>query len=402
MQRVTLLTVILVFCFISCRRADAVKDFKTPENDNIVVLGVPENKQNMTIINVNTISDMIDASDLIEEVRYIPLETKKKSLIGYYRKILIHNDKIFIMDDISAEAVLVFDMDGKFLYKVGAKGGAPNEFYNLAGMSIDRQKNELIIYDNRKRKMMYFSLNGEFIKSKNVNYRFYGSFGVLPSGDIVSCTNKSCYNTHLDQIDDYRLLYSDSTGSIVRAAFQYDDNAQLPMAWSDIIENGNELLYHPCFTNKLYDVSDSTVQLKYSITLHSKYSTFDVERLHDFNDVNAFNTYWSKTKNLDNAAENETHLYFSLSNNKGKTYCFYNKDTKNLIAFDDLSFDNDWIINFPVIYAHKEHFIATVTPRLLKMVKMRSDNLSPDVQQLIDSADDDDNPFLVFFKLKDF
>lgn len=391
----------LVLCFNSCRRS-SVDDFKSLDQDSTSISKIRENSKNAIIINVQDVSDIINASDLIEDVKYIPLETNDSSLIGYFRKILIYDNKIFIMDDMSAESVFIFDMNGNFITKIGTKGGAPNEFYKLAGMSIYKKKKELIVYDNKKKKMMYFTFNGKFIKSEKVNFRFYGSFAALPSGNIVSCTNKSCRNTHLGRWDDYRLVYTDSTGNINNVAFRYDDNEKLPMALSEIFDNGNSLLYQPCFKNELYEVTDSTFNFKYSIVLGSKFKSFNSKRLLSFKEINSFKQSWNNTTNLDNVAENDTHLYFSIANSNQKTFCFYDKRTKHVIVTNDMSFDSNWVINFPVIHAYKDYFIATVTPRLLKMVSDKSNSLSLDVQQLVKKKNDDDNSFLVMFKLKSF
>jgi hypothetical protein len=400
-----LFLIILVFICISCHQGDR-QSFVVPQLADVAILKEAEADTGI-VINVENFRKSINASDLIAEFKYIPLETNKKSLIGYYNKILIHDEKIYIMDDLSAQAILIFDMQGRFLGKIGEKGGAPDEFYQLAGMSIDRKQQQLLVYDNRKRVMMYYTLDGKFIRREAVPFSFYGSFAIEPSsGMIVSVTNKSARNTHLEKLDDYRLIYTDSVGNIKKTAFEYDDNADLPIAWSEIFENGKELLFYPQFQNKLYSVTDSTVNVKYEIKFSADVNQYDPDKLFSFQNIDAFNDYWYRVTKLDTrVAENATHLYFMLSDKKERVYCFYDKQTKNVIATKDVIFSDNWIINFPVIYAYNDLFIATVMPgfiKLLKQVDIGNDKLPQELKDMIDTLKEDDNSVLVLFKLKNF
>jgi hypothetical protein len=398
---------ILVFICFNCHHVNR-QPFEVPPFADIATMQVTE-AENSAVINVEKFHESINASDLIADFKYIPLETNKNSLIGYYNKILIHDEKIYIMDDLSAQAIFIFDMQGRFLEKISKKGGAPNEFYQLAGMSIDKKEKQLLAYDNRKRVMMYYTLDGRFIRRENMPFSFYGSFAVLPSsGMTVSATNKSNRNTHLENLDDYRLIYTDSVGTIKKTAFECDDNVDLPISWSQIIENGEELLYYPQFQNKLYQITDSTVNIKYEIKLNADFNQYNPDRLLSFRNLETFNNYWNSTTKLDTRmAENTNHLYFMVSDKKERVFCFYDKLTKNLIATKDIAFDEDWIIRFSVIYAYNDLFIATVDPGLIKALKQvdienGKNKLSQEAKDMIDSLEEDDNSVLVLFKLKNF
>lgn len=67
------------------------------------------------------------------------------------------------MDNIFENKVYIFDLNGKSLKTIGQKGGGPEEYALLDGMTIDRKNKQLIVYDNMKRRFMYYTLNGEFL-----------------------------------------------------------------------------------------------------------------------------------------------------------------------------------------------------------------------------------------------
>lgn len=73
---------------------------------------------------VNKPLDKILTSDLIEEFIYIPLETTEDAFIGYYCNVIFHNGYIYILDAYSANTVLIYDINGRFINRIGTKGGS--------------------------------------------------------------------------------------------------------------------------------------------------------------------------------------------------------------------------------------------------------------------------------------
>lgn len=370
-------------------------------NDAIIV---PIDSSFVKKIIVPSPENSISSSEVITDVKYIPLETTPEALIGYYNKILVYKNLIYIMDYLSAEAVFIYTMEGKFIKKIGNKGGGPEEFYLLYGMSIDRNKDNLVIYDNRKRKMMYYTLTGYFIKSIDVPYRFSGQYEILPSGRMLSITSKSDGNFHLDNYDDYRLIYTDSLGSIQKFGFKYNDNIDLSVAWSKLFYCDNELLCYPQFQNSIYSVSDTLIREKYRIDC-GNFTTFDFKRLSQYTNLDDFDKDWDATTNLSPyISENRTHLYFSITNERKEYYYFYNKETGNLRGTKKVIFDSDFVVEFPKLFNYEDYFIGPVSIEKLYALReykrVKGELISRPLGNMIDSLKEEDNPPLVLFKIK--
>lgn len=112
---------------------------------------------------VNVISDELKFNDLIEDYKYIKLETNENCLIGEIKQLQFYKSKIYILTDV----VYCFTLEGKFLYAINQKGRGPNEFTQIHNFSIDEDK----IYLNTPRKIMSFDSNtGTFIKSYSTEY----------------------------------------------------------------------------------------------------------------------------------------------------------------------------------------------------------------------------------------
>lgn len=93
-----------------------------------------------------------------EEPVYILLKSPdKNTLFGKIDQIKILNDKIYILDE-GIKSLIVFDLDGNALGKVGVYGQGPQEYLDIASFdvdpagriyTIDGRNDKLFIYDDR-------------------------------------------------------------------------------------------------------------------------------------------------------------------------------------------------------------------------------------------------------------
>ena len=54
--------------------------------------------------------------DMVEQVDYIKLDSSEP--MGPINKMIVTNDKIFLMDSFAAQQIFVFDKTGKLLYRI--------------------------------------------------------------------------------------------------------------------------------------------------------------------------------------------------------------------------------------------------------------------------------------------
>ena len=108
-------------------------------------------------------------SQVADSAFIIKLEKNEESIIGVIKDILIHSDKIYVLDATHARDVFVFDMNGKFIFKLDKAGKGPHEYYNPDALNINEYTNQLEVYDAQNRTILKYTLDGEFIsKVKSV------------------------------------------------------------------------------------------------------------------------------------------------------------------------------------------------------------------------------------------
>jgi hypothetical protein len=97
-------------------------------------------------------------------VKSIPLSGQGEAVIGSVDKLLVSNDRIYVLDKNQAEGLLIFSETGTFLKKISL-GRGPGELLNPNSFNII--DNQLVIYDAPgQSSFCYYTLDGEFLHKK--------------------------------------------------------------------------------------------------------------------------------------------------------------------------------------------------------------------------------------------
>lgn len=144
-----------------------------------------------------------------EDLKIGTIEGDENYMFSQIRNFVIdENENIYVADSKETH-IKVFDKNGKFLRVFGKAGQGPGEIGRIYSVQITA-KNELLVNDGRNRKLLYFTLEGEFIQSKDIRI-------FLP--ERVYCDSKENYyvlNIALDpRPAHYELLKYDSDLNLI-------------------------------------------------------------------------------------------------------------------------------------------------------------------------------------------
>lgn len=406
MKTTQLFILLFIALFSGCQYVnDKSSDFYDISTDSLTIL--PEKDAYAeTIIVSDNVKDKVSASEIIEDFYYLPLETTDESLFGYSTELAFYDNKIYVFDYFTTNRLTIFDKNGYFLKSLGNKGGAEFEFLLPVSFAIDKIKKQIVIYDNQKRKWMSFTPDGDYIQSRNVNFRMAGSFQILPNGEYVSSLHKGNKNVHLGKYADYKLLYTDTVGRIVKAAYNFPESECTMVIDESLSWLNDELLYYPLYHNKIYTVNDSVVNLRYKFD-YSDFTPIDEYKLSTFEKYEDFKEYLSSHTYMNSFTENNTHLCFLTYDKNGNRFIsFYDKRSKKILSFSFLYFDTDFAFEYENgVYAYGDYFVALLQPATLKALQKHIETTThyaakPENKQLFAELKDDDNMVLVFFKIK--
>lgn len=133
---------------------------------------------------LNRDSGSIKMSDIIDSLEYIRLETTEQCLIGKVDRIIPAEDCFLLVDRWKTRSVFIFDRTGKFIRKIAFRGRGPQEYIALTDADYDVDGKQLVILDSFSRKLLFYSLGGEFIRKIDL-YSAFQRMACVGDGKIA-------------------------------------------------------------------------------------------------------------------------------------------------------------------------------------------------------------------------
>jgi len=108
-----------------------------------------------------------EAFSLEEDLKIGEAVGDENYMFSQIRHLAVDKSENIYVSDTKEMHIKVFDKNGKFLRVFGKAGQGPGEIGRITNIQLTA-KNELLVNDGRNRKIQYFSLDGEFIRSKDI------------------------------------------------------------------------------------------------------------------------------------------------------------------------------------------------------------------------------------------
>ena len=113
-------------------------------------------------------------SEIADTVEYIELITPRELPISRIWKVINFEDYLIIH---AKWDVYLFHKSGQFLRKIGSRGQGPGEYIVTSDIDFDFNKKEILINDTKK--ILFYDLEGNFLRSRNM--KEVNSIGVSDS-----------------------------------------------------------------------------------------------------------------------------------------------------------------------------------------------------------------------------
>lgn len=208
MKRVMLFSIMSVMMFnIACQRQSAsYMDVDKITSNNIIPLKIDR------ALYVEKYSNMF------RDVRYIPLEETRNSMIGAVSKLEITNSGDYVIYDNISKAVFRFAPDGKFLNNIGFRGPGDNEYILPMDVKYDPFYDKVLVWDNGKRSILTYGIDGKVERQIQLPWYIY-SIGVIDKDYLICYMNNSEDIRGDEKGTNYKIIKRD--GTIVREFGEY-------------------------------------------------------------------------------------------------------------------------------------------------------------------------------------
>jgi hypothetical protein len=111
----------------------------------------------------------IPLSSLFGKVSTIILETANNCLIGHIDELQVFDGRIYALDEHIAKSLFIFDMDGRFVRKIGGLGKGPGEYLMAADFTIDTENGFIYLFDPGQGNLIHkYRMDGTYVNSITV------------------------------------------------------------------------------------------------------------------------------------------------------------------------------------------------------------------------------------------
>ncbi|MBR4267356.1 MAG: 6-bladed beta-propeller [Bacteroidales bacterium] len=380
--------ILLIFLFLtSC--ANKTNKGVIMESDSVQVLD----------LNCYLSNNEFHLEDILDSMKIVKLETNDKSLISNPFQIIVTDSRIFIRDDYQGYGVIIFDSNGRFIKRL-VHGNGPGEFSRCFSIGIDRYRQELLVLSSPF--IMRYDLDGNYISSVETDF---------PKDNIIGCT-KDCYilskvygheSKGYDGIDNYSLLVADKEGRLKQMFLPYHSTIISERTFS--IEYGDKILIGVSNCDSIFYFKDDSLCYFRKIDISS--NKLDISQFKTFEDYirgYLMNKETTKMSFGGDFFETQSHLILPFVIGKKVYFVFVNKENGHVVSgryqsrniAETISITtpcgvfDDWFYTLENVNEYKKGCLTN--PKYLNKEDLAK----------LESLKDDDNPYLVFYKLKQF
>ncbi len=387
--------VIAIIFFTNCNGKP-----KTAETEILI----PDDVQRIVIDNPDNM-EHIDISPFLDSVKYVKLELTDESMIGKIRKLSVYKDRIYIMDD-KVSTLFVFDINGKYQSKISKLGQGPGEYTYLDFFDIDYDNEQILLTDLMDNWVYRYDMDGNFINRRKIPIWNYGVAPGYDKGLVVFAS----FSDNRDKLDqEYNLVYLDSLMNMRKAFMPYNSSNI-----NKKIISSEEYVFYPYnghfyfFTihgNNIYRIDKDNLVLKYTFDFGPKSYDLNLAKTGE-----EFKTLMEDNfSTISLAQETDEILSFRLNMADFPIYVqgYYSKESGNILCSWNYFIDKEQFNLFPKA-AYESWLIAEFSASELISWRERAENTLfenkwlSQKKEFVRSLDSEDNPVLVFYKLKKF
>ena len=341
---------------------------------------------------------MVQSSSIFQRSWYLELESKEGALIGNIDKLLFDDDRIFVVDKERAQAVFIYDNDGRLIKTIDEKGKGPREFIEIRDVALDMNQKRICLLDQAARKINFYDYAGEYLESTPIPFSF-SSFAYVDSS-TMAFDLRTAYNQN-EQIGNHHLITAEIDGTIHNRAFNYENDERKFTYWSakHLRSSGDNVLFQPRFSNTIYDVQEREVLPFFFLDFLGKGFPDDVKIVRD----EQFRELFQKHSFLNGEyVDLKESACFAIDTPKGNLYVLYSKNTNKTIPLRPFLIQ-DLLSSFfrPPFERYNDSTIVTFAPayEALRSKKSEEEGIGDD---MFPELTENDNPVLFFYNINKF
>lgn len=348
----------------------------------------------------------LQISTVFDPFEYVKLSNDPDTILGDINKIVFKDSCIYILDRWKTKSLKKFSRKGDYIATIGTRGEGPTDYFEPTDFMVS--DDEIIVSDQFKSDLKYYDLSGNFKYARRAPFIFTKFFSFSPGQYVFHAVNADNY--HLESILDWSVYETDSLFHIDHRGFFHPKDKYISFFYEkSFYPFAHKVFYNPPFNDTIYSISpEHRIQAEYILE-------FPKGKLPE-RYILQKNTKEFDKKGGDYAlfmgdyVPTEDFLYFQYSVNNRFHQVIYSKKSKKYVKgnliFNDInppfsfghiltSVENNILVGYVHAYEIKEHFDSVHRSEWVK-------HMGEEYTQIVESIKSEDNPILLFFKIKEF
>jgi len=343
----------------------------------------------------------------------IPLIGSDNLPINQIKRLIKHEENFWIL---SSNEILITDLNGQLLRTISSEGEGPNEYQSLDDIRWNKSSQLMDVLDRTSGKLISYTQEGEFEKEWRNQY-LYAALSFLPAENDYYIYGGVFFQGDGDRI----ILVSMETGEKLQGYLPLGKERNfLSIINNDsFFELTNEVEFFFSDNDTVYSISSNEIQAKYIFDF-GKYKMPGDFLYRDFENIMEYRN----ESNLRNYV-----TLFNIQPTEGNYYLRFRQNNKFYPALlnratNEVKIINNWSSGFgegfdklssyffyAPIGSDEQYLYATVDPYAVKseIEKLKDHpDLSafleahPQIQTIYGDFNQNDNPYLLKFSIKEF
>lgn len=365
------------------------------------------NLSNLTTLSIDNAReiDYIKWSEVADSLNLSSMKTSDQFFIGKIKNFLVDevNNRMFISD--SQDRLSIFDLNGLWVSTIIQQGQGPTEYLDIAAVDYDSENKQIVIFDQKRKALLYYDYKGNFIKKKQYDFYTSNSFAYIGNEKVAFCLDNEPV---IHGVDD-NVIVVGKNGEMVKSFLPFDGVKD--HTWNNFTRSGSYISYTQGVNDTIFGFTDSDIlNAKYFVDFGTDDLPNDIivkqtSRLFDGGDLSEY------AHSVSSVFESDTHLSFKYVIGSTFRDCFYTKSNGEIRCggfFDDLGLG----ISKSYIQLGGNKVYAIMLPELLydRYASFKTDKNDEEIdsiyngyglnRNIIEQIKPDSNPFLVTIHLK--
>jgi hypothetical protein len=340
------------------------------------------------------VSESISFNKYFELESIIPIETNNESLITVIKKVICCKDKIIILTRDDSNIFIIDAYSGNVETKIDRIGNGPGESKTIMDIAFDEQSDNILVF-NDYNKLLYFTLQGDFIRDEKVNDLYENI--VCDHGNIFFYNKLDGYGSYPYLVDIYNLKNKN------REQIGVNTKVNFPARnYGQQIVKSKKIWFSSPLGFEMYDVNDTIMESPYKLQMAGPPITDELIGLSATDMRSFFKHIRGEGIIYGISSIRETDHFLIFKSNMPGLF-FFQKD--NLTTYWENVFDKQLGIDLTNYYPHEgndNRIMFIVQPNEWLKRRITNTDISHELKEKIDSivVQDDDNPILLFYREK--